>query len=79
MYFPGFYHIHVNIGFFLAFCSSPWYNRSKFATIYLSVLFRVSDLRLEVTMDIYQQLLEGNAKLSLVGLGYVGMPIAVAV
>lgn len=29
-------------------------------------------------MDIYQQLLEGNAKLSLVGLGYVGMPIAVA-
>lgn len=29
-------------------------------------------------MDIYQQLLEGNAKLSLVGLGYVGMPIAIA-
>lgn len=28
-------------------------------------------------MSIYQDLLDGNAKLSLVGLGYVGMPIAV--
>ena len=28
-------------------------------------------------MSIYEQLLSGNAKMSLVGLGYVGMPIAV--
>lgn len=28
-------------------------------------------------MSIYQDLLNGNTKLSLVGLGYVGMPIAV--
>ena len=29
-------------------------------------------------MDIYKSLLNGSTKLSLVGLGYVGMPIAVA-
>lgn len=29
-------------------------------------------------MDVYRQLTEGGAKLSLIGLGYVGMPIAVA-
>ncbi len=29
-------------------------------------------------MNLYQKLIEGEAKLSLVGLGYVGMPIAVA-
>ena len=29
-------------------------------------------------MELYEELLNGNAKLSLVGLGYVGMPIAVA-
>ena len=29
-------------------------------------------------MDLYEKLLEGKEKLSLVGLGYVGMPIAVA-
>ncbi|WP_130837463.1 nucleotide sugar dehydrogenase [Lachnoclostridium sp. Marseille-P6806] len=29
-------------------------------------------------MDIYERLLDGEAKLALVGLGYVGMPIAVA-
>lgn len=29
-------------------------------------------------MDLYQQIIEGNEKVSLVGLGYVGMPIAVA-
>ena len=29
-------------------------------------------------MKVYDELLKGNAKLSLVGLGYVGMPIAVA-
>lgn len=28
-------------------------------------------------MSIYKDLLDGNTKLSLVGLGYVGMPIAV--
>ena len=28
-------------------------------------------------MSIYQNLLDGKTKLSLVGLGYVGMPIAV--
>ena len=27
---------------------------------------------------LYEQLLSGEAKLSLIGLGYVGMPIAVA-
>ena len=29
-------------------------------------------------MDLYEKLLSGDEKLSLVGLGYVGMPIAVA-
>ena len=29
-------------------------------------------------MDLYKQIVEKKAKLSLVGLGYVGMPIAVA-
>ena len=29
-------------------------------------------------MDLYEKLLSGEEKLSLVGLGYVGMPIAVA-
>lgn len=29
-------------------------------------------------MDLYKQIIEGNEKVSLVGLGYVGMPIAVA-
>ena len=29
-------------------------------------------------MDLYEKLLDGSEKLSLVGLGYVGMPIAVA-
>ena len=29
-------------------------------------------------MELYEELLNGNAKLSLIGLGYVGMPIAVA-
>ena len=29
-------------------------------------------------MSIYESLVNGSAKLSLVGLGYVGMPIAVA-
>ena len=29
-------------------------------------------------MGLYEDLLEGKTKLSLVGLGYVGMPIAVA-
>ena len=29
-------------------------------------------------MKVYDELLKGNVKLSLVGLGYVGMPIAVA-
>jgi len=29
-------------------------------------------------MDLYEKLVDGSEKLSLVGLGYVGMPIAVA-
>ena len=29
-------------------------------------------------MDLYEKILAGEEKLSLVGLGYVGMPIAVA-
>ena len=29
-------------------------------------------------MDVYRQLVNGETKLSLIGLGYVGMPIAVA-
>lgn len=29
-------------------------------------------------MNLYEKLLQGEEKLSLVGLGYVGMPIAVA-
>ena len=31
-----------------------------------------------MTMNVYQDLLNGKSKLALVGLGYVGMPIAVA-